>query len=57
MNAKSEELLLFEWTPLLRFVLHVLRLGNTFVIAMYSVVDYSLLRPSLVAFYTKLNET
>ena len=56
-QAKSA-LVLSERTPLLnlRFVLHNIRLARTIVIAMYSVLDYSLLRPSLVAFYTKLNE-
>ena len=33
-----------------------MRLVNTFIIAMYSIVNYSLLRQILIAFYAKLNE-
>ena len=51
-NAKSE-LVLMEWTPrlFLSFVLYDIRLVNTFIIAMYGVMNYSLLMPNLVAFY------
>ena len=47
-----------EWTPRLciHFVLCDLRLVNTFIIAMYGVMNYSLLMQNLVAFYAKLNE-
>ena len=33
-----------------------MRLVNTFIIVMYGVMNYSLLKPNLVAFYAKLNE-
>ena len=33
-----------------------MRLVNTFIIVIYGVMHYSLLRPNLVAFYAKLNE-
>ena len=56
-NAKSE-LVLLEWTPRSRqpFVLNDIRLVNIFIIAMYGIMNYSLLMPNLVAFYAKLNE-
>ena len=56
-NAKSE-LVLLEWTfhLCLRFVLYDMRLVNSFIIAIYGVIDYSLLMPTVVAFYAKLNE-
>ena len=56
-NAKSEFVLL-EWTPrlCLCFVLYDMGLVNTFIIVMYDVMNYWLLRPNLVAFYAKPNE-
>ena len=56
-NAKSE-LVLLELTPGLCqcFVLYDMRLVNTFITAMYGVMNCSLLMPVLVAFYAKLNE-
>ena len=33
-----------------------MRLVNTFIIAMYGVMNYSLFMPILVGFYAKLNE-
>ena len=33
-----------------------MRLVNTFIIAMYGVMNYLLLMPNLVAFYAKLDE-
>ena len=56
-NAKSE-LVLLEWTPrlCLRFVLSDMSMLNTFIVAMYDVMYYTLLMPTLVAFYAKLNE-
>ena len=46
-NAKSEPVLL-EWTPrlCLRFVLYDMSLVNTFIIAIYSVMNYSLHIPN-----------
>ena len=46
-DAKSE-LELLGWTPLLylRFVLYDMRLVNTFIIAMYGVMNYSLHLPN-----------
>ena len=41
------------------FVLRLLfdmSIVNTFITVMYGVMDYSLLRQNLVAFYAKLNE-
>ena len=51
-NAKSE-LVLWEQTPCscLCFVLYDMRHVNTFIIAMYGVMNYSLLMPKLVVFY------
>ena len=56
-NAKSE-LVLLEWTSRSRqpFVLNDIRLVNIFIIALYGIMNYSLLMPNLVAFYAKLNE-
>ena len=50
-HAKSK-LVLSEWTPrlCLCFVLYNMRLIKTFIIAMYSVMNYSLLMLNLVAF-------
>ena len=56
-NAKSE-LVLLEWTPCLClcFVLYGIRLVNTFIVAMYGVINYSLPLSKLVAFCAKLSE-
>ena len=56
-SAKSE-LVLMEWAPrlCLCFVLYDMRLVNTFIIAKYCVMNYSLVIPNTVAFYVKLNE-
>ena len=56
-DAKSEFVLL-ESTPhlCLRFVFYDMRLVNTSIIAMYDIMNYSLLIPNLVAFNAKLNE-
>ena len=56
-NAKSEFVLL-EWTPRLCpcFMLYDMRLVNTFIIAMYGVINYALLMPNVIVFYAKLNE-
>ena len=56
-NAKSE-LLVIEWTPrlCLCFVLFHMRLVNIYIIAINGVMNYSLLRPNVVAFYAKQNE-
>ena len=56
-NVKSE-LVLLEWIPRLyqRFVLNDMRLINTFIIAMYGAMNYSLLMPNLLTFYARLNE-
>ena len=37
-------------------MLYDMRLVNTFIIAMYGVMNYLLHMPHLVAFYAKLNE-
>ena len=56
-NARSERVLL-EWTLrlCLRLVRYDMRLVNNFIIAMYGIMNYLLLLPTLVAFYAKLNE-
>ena len=56
-NAKSERVLL-EWTLrlCLRLVRYDMRLVNNFIIAMYGIMNYLMLLPTLVAFYAKLNE-
>ena len=55
--AKYETVLLEQTTLLcLRFVLYDMRLVNTFIIAMYSVINYLLLLLYLVVFYAKLSE-
>ena len=50
--------MLLEWTPglCLCFVLYDIRLVNTFIIAMYGIMNFLLLMPNLVVFYAKLNE-
>ena len=55
---RKSVLVLLEWTPrlCLRFVLYDIRLFNTFIIAMYGVMNNSLLMPNLVAFYAELNK-
>ena len=54
-NAKSE---LVEWAPrlCLHFMLYDMRLVNTFIIAMYGVMNNLLLVPNLIACYAKLHE-
>ena len=56
-HAKPE-LVLSQWNPrlCLCFMLYDMRFVNTFIIAMYVVMDYSLFMPDLVKFYAKLNE-
>ena len=56
-NAKSA-LVSLVWIPqlCLGVVLYDLRFVNTFIIAIYGVMSYSLLMPNLVAFYAKLNK-
>ena len=56
-NANTE-LVVLERTPrlCLRFVLFDMRHVNTFIIVMYGVMNYLLLRPNLAAFYETLNE-
>ena len=56
-NVKSE-LVLLEWTPrlCLHFVLYDMRLVNTFIIAMYGVMNNSLLVPNLINCDAKLHE-
>ena len=53
MQNRKSELVLLEWTPglCLCFVLYDMRLVNTFIIAMYGVMNFLLLMPNLVVFY------